>query len=91
MPDAGVFWYHPHVREDFQQELGLYGNIIVEDTSNHNSPVNGEYALILDDLFIGTEGLVPYDKEISTWVVMGRYGNEPLINGDPNYLLRVQP
>ena len=28
-PDAGIFWYHPHVREDLQQDLGLYGNIFV--------------------------------------------------------------
>ena len=29
-PDAGLFWYHPHVREDYAQEHGLYGNIIVD-------------------------------------------------------------
>src|SRR5919199_2523876 len=28
-PDPGVYWYHPHVREDYNQELGLYGNVIV--------------------------------------------------------------
>ena len=28
-PDPGVYWYHPHIREDYGQELGLYGNIIV--------------------------------------------------------------
>ncbi len=25
-PDARIFWYHPHVREDYTQEMGLYGN-----------------------------------------------------------------
>ncbi len=29
-PDAGVFWYHPHVREDYTQQMGLYGNFIVK-------------------------------------------------------------
>jgi len=29
-PDEGIYWYHPHVREDQQQELGLYGSILVE-------------------------------------------------------------
>lgn len=24
--DVGMFWYHPHIREDYAQELGLYGN-----------------------------------------------------------------
>src|SRR3989338_5670538 len=28
-PDAGMYWYHPHVREDYEQELGLYGNYLV--------------------------------------------------------------
>ena len=26
-PDPGVYWYHPHIREDYGQEMGLYGNI----------------------------------------------------------------
>ena len=29
-PDPGLYWYHPHIREDYGQELGLYGNIVVE-------------------------------------------------------------
>jgi FtsP/CotA-like multicopper oxidase with cupredoxin domain len=28
-PDPGVYWYHPHIRQDYGQELGLYGNILV--------------------------------------------------------------
>ncbi len=28
-PDAGLYWYHPHIREDYTQEMGLYGNILV--------------------------------------------------------------
>ena len=27
--DPGLYWYHPHIREDYTQELGLYGNILV--------------------------------------------------------------
>src|ERR671919_18021 len=29
-PDPGVYWYHPHIREDHGQELGQYGNILVD-------------------------------------------------------------
>jgi len=29
LPDPGIYWYHPHIREDYGQELGLYGNILV--------------------------------------------------------------
>ena len=28
-PDPGVYWYHPHIREDYGQEMGLYANILV--------------------------------------------------------------
>jgi hypothetical protein len=28
-PDPGLYWYHPHIREDYTQELGLYGNLLV--------------------------------------------------------------
>ena len=31
-PDPGVYWYHPHMREDYTQELGLYAPIIVVPT-----------------------------------------------------------
>jgi hypothetical protein len=31
-PDAGFYWYHPHMREDFAQEMGLYGTIVVAPT-----------------------------------------------------------
>ena len=30
-PDAGTFWYHPHVRGSEQQGRGLYGALIVEE------------------------------------------------------------
>src|SRR6478609_9056875 len=29
-PDPGAYWYHPHIREDYGQELGQYGNILVD-------------------------------------------------------------
>ncbi len=29
-PDEGLYWYHPHIREDYTIDMGLYGNIVVE-------------------------------------------------------------
>ena len=29
-PDAGLYWYHPHIREDYGLDMGLYGNIVVD-------------------------------------------------------------
>ena len=33
VPDPGAYWYHPHIREDYGQEMGLYGNILVVPAS----------------------------------------------------------
>src|SRR6266566_2761346 len=28
-PDPGLYWYHPHIREDYTQEMGRFGNILL--------------------------------------------------------------
>jgi suppressor of ftsI len=89
-PDAGIYWYHPHVREDLQQELGLYGNIVVLPTSKSFGPVNGEETLILDDVLVGAGGPIPLGDDSPTHALMGRFGNEFLVNGAPDYRLSVR-
>lgn len=81
-PDAGIYWYHPHVREDLQQDLGLYGNIFVR-APGAAAPVDREEFLILDDLLVGDDGLVPWGAEAVTHAAMGRFGNVFLVNGEP--------
>ena len=40
VPDPGAYWYHPHIREDYGQEMGLYGNILaVPSDEDHWPPV----------------------------------------------------
>ncbi len=87
-PDAGIYWYHPHVREDIQQDLGLYGNILVRP-SGSRAPVNREQMLMLDDLLLGDRGLTPYGSAAPTHALMGRFGNIMLVNGEPRYDLSV--
>ena len=89
-PDAGIYWYHPHVREDIQQELGLYGNIVVLPKSTHFGPVNREATLILDDLLVGPSGLIPLGSDSPTHALMGRFGNVFLVNGEPSYRLSAR-
>ncbi len=93
-PDAGVFWYHPHVREDVQQALGLYGNIVVRAAATTDrggdAPVTGEQALILGDLLVGDQGLIPFGLDASTDALMGRFGNVFLVNGAPRYTRTVR-
>jgi FtsP/CotA-like multicopper oxidase with cupredoxin domain len=89
-PDAGIYWYHPHVREDIQQDLGLYGNLMVRSPRrDYFSPAHREEVLMLDDLLVGDDGLVPFGHESTTHALMGRFGNVMLVNGEPRYALSV--
>ncbi|MBX6364079.1 MAG: multicopper oxidase family protein [Gemmatimonadetes bacterium] len=90
-PDAGIYWYHPHVREDVQQDLGLYGNILVgSPRPDHYAPANREAVLILDDFLVAEDGPVPFGREHATHALMGRSGNVLLVNGEPSYSLSVR-
>ena len=90
-PDAGIYWYHPHVREDIQQELGLYGNMLVRaDSGTQYGPAHREAVLMLDDILVGDDGLVPFGLESPTHALMGRFGNVLLVNGEPGYRLSVR-
>ena len=89
--DAGIYWYHPHHREDIQQDLGLYGNMLVRPPSpTYFNPVNREEILMLDDLLVTEDGLFPFGEERATHSLMGRFGNVFLINGEPEYQLSVK-
>ena len=89
-PDAGIYWYHPHQREDIQQDLGLYGNILVRPSGTALfGPVNREETLILDDLLIGDDGPVAYGADTPTHALMGRFGNVMLVNGMPRWSARA--
>jgi len=89
--DEGIYWYHPHVREDYQQEMGLYGNMLVFPKQNdYYNNVNKEIPIILDDILIEDDGLFPFFKEFGVHGMGGRWGNIMLINGDDNYNLDVK-
>jgi len=90
-PDTGMYWYHPHMREDVQQDLGLYGNMLVDPTEEgYYAPVNREVPLILDDILVDANGLFPYGEEAPTHALMGRFGNVMLVNGITDYNLDIQ-
>ncbi len=90
-PDAGVYWYHPHVREDIEQAMGLFGNMIVDSPEpDYYSPVNRELSLVLNDLLINADSLIPFGKESATYALMGRVGNILTVNGEPNYKLTAR-
>ena len=88
--DAGIYWYHPHHREDVLQDLGLYGNLLVRSKDpEYFAPANREAVLVLDDLLVAESGLVGYGRESPTHALMGRFGNALLVNGEPRWDVRV--
>jgi FtsP/CotA-like multicopper oxidase with cupredoxin domain len=85
-PDAGFYWYHPHLREDFAQEMGLYGTIIVEPRDPAYWPAaDRELTLTLDDLLVEDGHIAPFLRSGPTFTAMGRFGNELLINGASSF------
>lgn len=89
-PDEGFYWYHPHIREDYAQELGLYGNYIVTSVDpNYWSPVNEELPLMVDDILIEDGGIASFGS-VADRALMGRFGNVMLVNGSDNYKVNVK-
>ena len=89
-PDPGAYWYHPHIREDYGQEMGLYGNILVTPVeADYWPPANRELLLTLDDLLIEDGKIAPFSESETTHVAMGRFGNVMLVSGEPDLSLHA--
>jgi FtsP/CotA-like multicopper oxidase with cupredoxin domain len=91
-PDAGFYWYHPHLREDFGLEMGLYGTIIVEPTdATYWPPVDRQMAITLDDLLVEDGHIAAFNKAGPNFTAMGRFGNVMLINGETSFTGEATP
>jgi FtsP/CotA-like multicopper oxidase with cupredoxin domain len=87
-PDPGLYWYHPHLREDYTQEMGLYGPIIVVPTEEgYWSPANREITLTIDDLLLEGGKIAPFSRTLSDHTAMGRFGNVMLTSGETSLQL----
>ena len=85
-PDPGLYWYHPHIREDYTQEMGLYGNILVVPSDvDYWPPVNRDVLLTLDDLLLEDGKIAAFSPVETTYTAMGRFGNVLLVSGEPDY------
>ena len=88
--DPGVYWYHPHHREDVLKDLGLYGNMLVESRHpDYYGPADREEFLMVDDFLMAGDDPMPFGEERSTHAFMGRFGDLMLVNGEPEYELDV--
>jgi FtsP/CotA-like multicopper oxidase with cupredoxin domain len=90
-PDPGIYWYHPHVREDYGQELGLYGNIVVVPTDPDYWPrAHRELPLTLDDVLLEDGKVAPFSHHETTYVAMGRFGDVLLVGGETDLSLHAK-
>jgi FtsP/CotA-like multicopper oxidase with cupredoxin domain len=91
VPDPGAYWYHPHIREDYGQEMGLYGNILVTPSDpEYWPPANRELLLTLDDILIEDGKIAAFRESETTHVAMGRFGNIMLISGEAHLALEAK-
>ncbi len=82
VPDAGFYWYHPHLDGAKLIERGLYGRMIVhapdEVTADCDLP------LALDDILLDEDTLQVAPPDTDMMQLMGRLGNVLLANGKEN-------
>ncbi|MDQ4027683.1 MAG: multicopper oxidase family protein [Actinomycetota bacterium] len=78
LPDAGTFWYHPHLNETVQLEKGLYGPLIVRGPDEPT--LDRERVLLFDDVKLNRRGDF---ARFGGWIQRhnGRQGNVRLVNG----------
>ena len=80
LPDAGTFWYHPHLGSPEQVARGLYGALIVEE--RNAPPVDRDVVWVLSDWRLDREARIvenfgnPMDASHA-----GRIGNTVTLNG----------
>jgi len=74
--DAGVFWYHPHIRADEQIDRGLFGVLVVRDRPREV----GERIFVIDDVELAEDGSIDIEPSIDD-LMSGRQGDTVLVNG----------
>ena len=92
VPDAGLFWYHPHVMSAAQVGYGLYGALLVEDPNERVGVADeDEVVLVLSDISLDEKNVFESPESGgSTGMVFGREGNHVLVNGHKGSTLVVR-
>jgi FtsP/CotA-like multicopper oxidase with cupredoxin domain len=80
LPDAGLYWFHPHMMSDVQLEHGLYGVIRVRGPNEPQA--DDERVVVLDDVMLDKDGQFPATIDSDTEMI-GREGKVILVNGVP--------
>ena len=80
LPDAGTYWYHPHVSTYEQVGRGLYGTIVVDEKIPPD--VDQDVMWTIADIKLTREATIaPNFKNLHDAAHAGRLGNIVLVNG----------
>jgi FtsP/CotA-like multicopper oxidase with cupredoxin domain len=91
VPDAGLFWYHPHVQSAKQVGDGLYGALLVEDPAEP-AGLGDELVMVLSDMSLTADGqLAAPDVGGGIATLFGREGERLLVNGRLTPTLLARP
>jgi FtsP/CotA-like multicopper oxidase with cupredoxin domain len=87
-PDAGTFWYHAHFMSSEQVGRGLYGPLVVDETTP--LPIDRDITLVLDDWRLTSDGQIAPFGGIHDAAHAGRIGNHLTVNGAPSTEITVK-
>ncbi|WP_437726100.1 multicopper oxidase family protein [Sorangium sp. So ce861] len=90
VPDAGLYWYHPHVDSAVQAGNGLYGPLLVEDPGEP-AGLGDELVLVLSDISLNDDGTLG-DPQAggNLGTLFGREGDLLLVNGRVNPVIEAR-
>ncbi|MCK6570464.1 multicopper oxidase family protein [Myxococcota bacterium] len=78
VPEAGTYWYHPHVKANEQLERGLYAPLIVRTVDEPTW--DRARMFVLDDILLRGGDFAPFLADHME-EMHGRFGNALLTNG----------
>jgi FtsP/CotA-like multicopper oxidase with cupredoxin domain len=94
LPDAGLFWYHPHVDSAIQVGDGLYGAVLVEDpaAATVEATFGDETVLVLSDVDVTADGALGDPATGGDFgTLFGRQGQVILVNGKVKPTILARP
>ena len=90
-PDAGIYWYHPHVREDIQQDartLRQHARSLAATAHYYQSRPIARRVLTLDDLLVDERRTRAVSEPTPRPCADGPLRQRVLVNGEPRLLAR---
>jgi len=80
LPDAGTYWYHPHLSSHEQVARGLHGVVIVDE--REPPPVDRDVVWVLSDWRLAPDAALREDfDDLFDLTHAGRIGNTVSVNG----------